>query len=582
MIKKFVFLFLLITLSAAALLQAQELTEISEITSENTYYGTGYEFAGGEIVFNTDNSKLIINQGKENEIVIEGNSGIKISPLGKISVAESGAEFSLNGNSFANIKSGDIEFNTNTGEITKADFYTNENIGNYNINENKFNVPANSRFFYDSKEKKFYLENDAEILDAKDVQISGIKNAVLNYKGNSISGNLNFDETGNTFVKIGEQAEINGVLIKNSGNKLYGEEANLPVFFNKNVAETSGKTEYAVIDSANNFFSFQEQYTGQKLANRQIQIEFSKNNYLFGDLMDDDDYVAVSEGSSSPGYLEIIRKPGSPAIVKSWGLNSKGEKIISEGDVVFQQGARNFIFSGEEVSLSHANSFPKGKTGTVQMLFKTGDSRLVGIVVEDKFNKPLIAWIEKEKYSELGATGQGYLSGEQEISEALYNKIKALSISEAELAKIENIIKEPKFQDSLKKSRFADKELKDIYDNKQTGLKEIIKNNPNGISFDDLDKKLLRKGDASKIKNLIKAKIEAYYVYYGPNSNQIQRVLGPNELTLLNNCMQSGGNFADCFDTSYNFFGPKTEKCITDPNFCPIIKAAKLYKSSGI
>ena len=192
--KKFeIAIILIVIFLFAQSLQVSAQEEITEISSkEFSYHGTGYELSSdGEILFNSDASKLIINQGKENEIIIEGNSGIKVSPLGKISIMESGSEFSINGNAFKNIASGDIVFDKNTGKITNADFFTNENIGSYNINENKFNVPANQRFVYSSK-KEFELPGGTEILEVKNTQIKS--SGIVNYKGNEIGGALNFDE----------------------------------------------------------------------------------------------------------------------------------------------------------------------------------------------------------------------------------------------------------------------------------------------------------------------------------------------------------------------------------------------------
>src|SRR3989338_6160134 len=305
---------LVFTLFQINFINSQELTEIIEISSADfTYHATGYEISqDGEIVFNSEDSKLIINQGQENEIIIEGTSGIKVSPLGKISVTESGSAFLLNGNEFKNIESGSIELDQKTGKITKADFYTNKNLGNYNINGNEFNVLSNSRFVYNSKEEKFYLRDGAEILTAKDIQIETLENELINYKGNKVSGILNFDENGNAFVKIREKAVINGALIENSGDKLYGKEANLPIFFDKSAAKTYEKINprkaYAIIDKESGFFAFKEQ-TGTGLANHNINMKFKKENYLFGDLMDDQDHVAINRGSNNAdgGYLEISR-----------------------------------------------------------------------------------------------------------------------------------------------------------------------------------------------------------------------------------------------------------------------------------
>ena len=59
---------LVFTLFQINFLNSQELTEIIEISSADfTYHATGYEISqNGEIIFNSEDSKLIINQGQEN------------------------------------------------------------------------------------------------------------------------------------------------------------------------------------------------------------------------------------------------------------------------------------------------------------------------------------------------------------------------------------------------------------------------------------------------------------------------------------------------------------------------------------
>ena len=62
-----VLIFLAFIFVGKSFLSAQ-LTEITEISSADfTYHATGYEISqNGEIIFNSEDSKLIINQGQEN------------------------------------------------------------------------------------------------------------------------------------------------------------------------------------------------------------------------------------------------------------------------------------------------------------------------------------------------------------------------------------------------------------------------------------------------------------------------------------------------------------------------------------
>src|SRR3989344_2969282 len=288
-----ILIFLAFIFVGKSFLSAQ-LTEITEISSADfTYYAAGYEVSqDGEIIFNSEDSKLIINQGQENEIIIEGSSGIKISPLGKISVTESGSAFLLNGNEFKNIESGSIELDQKTGKITKADFYTNKNLGNYNINGNEFNVPANQRFVYNSKEEKFYLQDGAEILTAKDIKIES--DGILNYKNNKVSGVLNFDEEGNVFVKLREEVKINGVLIKNSVPKSYagtGKGDELGVFFDKNNPGLKKYGEYLILDAENNYIEYANQKVGARTSGKQVSVNFIEDNSFYGDILTEKDYL---------------------------------------------------------------------------------------------------------------------------------------------------------------------------------------------------------------------------------------------------------------------------------------------------
>ena len=50
--------------------------------------------------------------------------------------------------------------------------------------------------------------------------------------------------------------------------------------------------------------------------------------------------------------------------------------------------------------------------------------------------------------------------------------------------------------------------------------------------------------------------------------NELLNVIGKNELTALNKCIGRGNSFDSCFDENYKYFGEKTFKCITDPEYC--------------
>ncbi|MEK6823591.1 MAG: hypothetical protein AABY06_01020 [Nanoarchaeota archaeon] len=351
-------------------INSQELTEIEGITSENTYHGTDYEFINGEIIFNSDDSKLIINQGKENEIIIKGNSGIKVSLLGKISIAESGSEFNLDGKDFKNIKSGDIEFDTSTGEITKVDFYTNENIGNYNINGNEFKVTENSRFFYDSKNREFKLYGDAEILNAKDVRISSMNDVVLNYKGNDVLGVLNFDSKGDSFISPTKKAVINGISITGASRQ------NVYVYFNSADAKSSINENYVALDE--NVFEYKK---GKETQSFQVDFEVG-NPYLNN--MEENDFFGLFGGALgeegrvviTPGFMEN-EKEFIPSIKTSGSVS-----IINDG-IILEPIEKSSRRSGEFILRDYLPGKGKGAVETVSVSDMTKTIQ-IGSVVDNQ------------------------------------------------------------------------------------------------------------------------------------------------------------------------------------------------------
>src|SRR3989344_5299526 len=590
--KFFIFAIVLISLFfvfvGKSFLSAQ-LTEINEISSdEYSYQGENVEIQG-EIMRckeGFENCKIQVTPKGGEAINLELTQGANYNPIsGRISLAESGASFKIGDETFSNIKSGDLVLDQKTGAIKQAKFTTTTEGGNYNINGNQFKVPGDKEFIYPSENGGYKLPDGVEIVKVQPntrLESEGI----FNYDGNKLSGKLNFDNSGNAFLKINEKVEINGVLIENSGNNLYGSEANLPIFFDKaaveNYEKINIKKAYVVIDKEKGFFAFQEQM-GKGFADHRVKMEFTKASFI-GDLMDEKDFIGINQGSNNAdgGYLEISRLDLDSAII----VKNKGA-----GEIVLENGMRNFNIYGRGISISRTS---REKIGTVPLVIETDDVQIkdeegdlvgkregiAGWVIEDKeFNKPKILWMEKKTSGELVIEGAGYISGEEEISDNLAKKFeKGVYVSQTDLDQVSKIINDPKFKTYLKKSKTADKELKGIYNNGQIGLKEVIQKNPQGISFNDL-KKEIGPENAQRIKDGVKNKIRIYYDYYNPSDRdkQLQKVLGVNEFNSFKNCISSGGSF----DSEYIFYGPKTERCIIDPTFCPIINAVKLYSTSS-
>jgi len=114
-----------------------QLTKIEGISSkEYSYQGENSEIQGDAIACKEgfENCKLQITPKDGESINLELTQGAKYDPAsGKISVVESGANFTINGNSFSNIKSGYLLLNQNTGEISEAKFITDTGGGMYNL-----------------------------------------------------------------------------------------------------------------------------------------------------------------------------------------------------------------------------------------------------------------------------------------------------------------------------------------------------------------------------------------------------------------------------------------------------------------
>ena len=217
--KIFVFVIILISLAfvfAGKSFLSAQLTEIEGISSEDfTYQGENVEIQGEVIVCKSgfDNCKIQVTPKVGEAIALELTKGVKYDPAsGKISVAKSGAIFKIGDETLSNINSGNLVINQNTGEISQAKFTTNSKGGDYNINGNQFNVPGDKEFIYPSEDGGYKFPDGAEVVKAQPgIQIES--DEIINYKGNKVSGVLNFDEGGNAFVAPTRKANINDISI---------------------------------------------------------------------------------------------------------------------------------------------------------------------------------------------------------------------------------------------------------------------------------------------------------------------------------------------------------------------------------
>ncbi|MDP2672262.1 MAG: hypothetical protein Q8O84_00420 [Nanoarchaeota archaeon] len=196
-----------------------QLTEVEGISSKDySYEGENVEIQGDVIACKEgfENCKLQISSETGKTITLELTPGAKYDPAsGKISVIESGANFTINGNSFSNIKSGHIFLNQNTGEISEAKFTTNADGGTYDFGVVSFSaMQGNIDFSLDKRSlilpkdstlqdfnsELFFqkFENEGLIVEGKNLEISDeLSNKIFGNPQNNFkrfSGKIGFDQ----------------------------------------------------------------------------------------------------------------------------------------------------------------------------------------------------------------------------------------------------------------------------------------------------------------------------------------------------------------------------------------------------
>jgi len=315
-----VLIFLVFAFVGKSFLTAQ-LTEIEGISSEDySYEGENVEIQGEVMACKEgfENCKMQITPTGGEAINLELTRGANYNPIsGKISVIESGARFKIGDETFSNIDSGNIILDQKTGEISQAKFTTNSEGGNYNINGNKFNVPGNKEFIYPSEEGGYKLPGGAEVLEAQPgIQIETLENEIIKYKGNDVSGVLNFDKEGNAFVKTGESATINGITLRAIGHPTR-TVSDTYIFLDKKIAEASNYVVFGEKDFTIN---------GQ---GDSFEVSFNENNPYIE--MKTGDYLAFTSGGSDKGEI-IIKEHGNFQLPT---IEVKGKSAIHTDSIRF-------------------------------------------------------------------------------------------------------------------------------------------------------------------------------------------------------------------------------------------------------
>jgi len=196
---------------------------------EGSAFGSGISVSSrGIISFLNENSELIFNRGKENQIILSEAKGVEMyNSLSEISFVDKDCKITINGNKFENIipKSKEnpsfIKLDRLNGDIGQARFTTSAS-GEYTINGANFISEANSLIKYNIEKD----EDGQALLTLKNSKIKAITQPVFIrgenvelYKGyNLVEGDINFDGKGNTFIK--RNANINNIEASVSyGNK---------------------------------------------------------------------------------------------------------------------------------------------------------------------------------------------------------------------------------------------------------------------------------------------------------------------------------------------------------------------------
>jgi len=343
---------------------------------EGKLFGQGMNITNGVLSFFNEKSQLIINKGESNQIILNDSKGVQISKsLEEITFVGEEGKININGNKFENIvpKGKDnnafIKLDFLTGEISKAEFLTSA-IGKYNINGASFVTKGNSRVSYNNLERgRLFLQNSKIESIEKPISIKG-ENVEVSSGYNLIKGYLNFDGKGNSFIKGGDSANINGIeSILPAENKKY-----LFVGFDKDISSTE--------DSLT--------FTKDKLklsSNKDLDhfiINFKeKNPYL---KIESGDAVSIIPLDNSK--IEINSRQGTGLIPQisildgTLGITEDGKSIN-----VFNRG------------LYLENSFSDGSTTSpIEVLFKKEIPGADGKLIVDNFNRMAMIPKYEEEY----------------------------------------------------------------------------------------------------------------------------------------------------------------------------------------
>jgi hypothetical protein len=263
--------------------------------------------------------------------------GIEFSG-GIVSFISEGGYLNLSGNVFENIVSQDeaghptfIKLDSE-GNILEADFSVNEEGGNFLVNGVDFDVPANSRVFFN--EGILELQENTKINSISQEAIISGENIFLPKDYLMESGILNFDSEGNSWIDFDSLKEddynlyydkaaiINGIRISNPSGES-GKKASL--FFDSDDESLDGIYFFKQEFKLEGEDVLRESFVAKTDSENSLDFVFDKSNPYFN--IEDMDHFAIKLERDSE--ISILNRD---IIDKIPRVSAKGHFVISDGN----------------------------------------------------------------------------------------------------------------------------------------------------------------------------------------------------------------------------------------------------------
>lgn len=357
----------------------EELIDISNSLGlkEGSVFGQGIVVSSGNIAtFFNEKSKLIINNGEDNQIILTNAAGVQLSKsLTEITFTGENGKISINGNKFENIVKNAqgtpayIELNKITGGISEARFTSRG--GEYIINGASFSADPNSLVSYNTARENLLVINNGKIKNIdKPITITG--DNVEIYEGYKLfNGELSFDGKGNSFIKGSGSVDINGV-----ESMTFSPEGILYIEFEKEV------------DSTRDSLIFTKE---------NLKVSSNGDEDSCGILFNEKNpYVKIEEGDAfnifpdKNSKIEVNTRTGTELIPK---IN------IIQGNADITEDGKTISFENGMYSMSKNNYPADSTTSPVEILYKSNEEGFAGSkLIVDNFNRMAMIPENEEEY----------------------------------------------------------------------------------------------------------------------------------------------------------------------------------------